>query len=136
MFESIQKELRKPAHYLSMHKREQAANHIDKLQAALNQYSEDEILLTHQSTIANQSKQIEALTQLIVERDLILKQYLSQPAASVAQAEPLSDFKVMQIIGQQFPLPLVEPKVIKLIESVCRGIETAHGIKPPIGAQE
>ena len=76
---SIQKDLRKPAHYLSMRKREQAANYIDKLQAALNQYSEDEILLTHQSTIANQSKQIEALTQAIVERDSILKLYIAQP---------------------------------------------------------
>ena len=58
MFESIQKELRKPAHYLSMRKREQAANCIDDLQA-----------------------QIEALTQAIVERDSILKQYIERAAA-------------------------------------------------------
>ena len=52
--------------------------------------------------------------------------------AAVAQAEPLSEFEIMQIIGQEFPLPLVEPKVLELIESVCRRIEAAHGI----GAQE
>lgn len=34
--ETIQQELRKPAHYLSMKKREQAADKIDKLQAALH----------------------------------------------------------------------------------------------------
>ena len=75
--DTIQQELRKPAHYLSMKKREQAANYIDKLQAALNQYSADEVMLTHQSTIAAQAEQIEALTQAIVERDAIISQYIT-----------------------------------------------------------
>ena len=75
--ETIQQELRKPAHYLSMKKREQAANYIDKLQAALNQYSADEVTLKHQSTIAAQAEQIEALTQAIVERDAIISQYIT-----------------------------------------------------------
>ena len=75
--DTIQQELRKPAHYLSMRKREQAANYIDKLQAALNQYSADEVTLTHQSTIAAQAEQIEALTQAIVERDAIISQYIT-----------------------------------------------------------
>ena len=72
---TIQQELRKTAHYLSMRKREQAADKIDKLQAALNQYSEDDVLLTNTTTIADQAKQIEALTQAIVERDAIIAQY-------------------------------------------------------------
>ena len=75
--DTIQQELRKPAHYLSMRKREQAANYIDKLQAALNQYSADEVMLTHQSTIAAQAEQIEALTQAIVDRDAIISQYIT-----------------------------------------------------------
>ena len=83
MFSAIQTELRKPAHYLSMRKRQQAANHIDRLEAALNQHSEDEILLTHQSTIAAQAKQIEALTDVIVNRDWIIKQLLPPPAVDI-----------------------------------------------------
>ena len=75
--ETIQQELRKPAHYLSMRKREQAANYIDKLQAAMNQYSEDEVRLTNQSTIAAQAEKIEALTQAIVDRDAIISQYIA-----------------------------------------------------------
>ena len=75
--ETIQQELRKTAHYLSMHKREQAANYIDKLQTALNRYSADEVMLTHQSTIAAQAEQIEALTKAVVDRDLIISQYIT-----------------------------------------------------------
>ena len=75
--ETIQQELRKPAHYLSMRKREQAANYIDKLQAAMNQYSEDEVRLTNQSTIAAQAEKIEALTQAIVDREAIISQYIT-----------------------------------------------------------
>ena len=78
MFETIQQELRKPAHYLSMGKREQAARRIDKLESALNQYSEDDVRLTHQSTIAAQAEQIEALTHAIIERDLIVGQYIAK----------------------------------------------------------
>ena len=73
---TIQQELRKTAHYLSMRKREQAADKIDKLQAALHQYGEDDVLLTSQSTIAAQAEKIEALTQAIVERDAIISQYI------------------------------------------------------------
>ena len=79
--ETIQQELRKTAHYLTMRKREQAANYIDKLQASLNKYSEDDVLLTSQSTIAAQAEQIEALTQAVVERDLIIRQYITALAA-------------------------------------------------------
>ena len=75
--ETIQQELRKPAHYLSMRKREQAAHKIDKLQAALQQYGEDDVLLTSQSTIAAQAEKIEALTKAIVERDAIISQYIT-----------------------------------------------------------
>jgi hypothetical protein len=75
--ETIQQELRKPAHYLSMRKREQAADKIDKLQAALHQYGEDDVLLTNQSTISAQAKQIEALTQALVDRDSIISQYIT-----------------------------------------------------------
>ena len=75
--ETIQQELRKTAHYLSMRKREQAAEKIDKLQAALNQYSEDDVLLTSQSTIAAQAAKIESLTQSVVDRDLIISQYIT-----------------------------------------------------------
>ncbi len=75
--DTIQQELRKPAHYLSMRKREQAADKIDKLQAALHKYSEDDVLLTSQSTIAAQAAKIEALTQAVVDRDLIISQYIA-----------------------------------------------------------
>ena len=42
----------------------------------MNQYSEDDVRLTHQSTIAAQAEKIEALTQAIVERDAIISQYI------------------------------------------------------------
>ena len=41
---------------------------------------------------------------------------------------PLSEFKRMQIIGDEFPLALVEPIVIAKVDSVCLAIEKAHGI--------
>ena len=97
MFDSIQKELRKPAHYLSMQKREQAAKYIDKLEDTLNKYSEDEILLTHQSTIADQVNQIGALTQAIVGRDLILKQYMAAQPVQPSQARELSDAEIRRL---------------------------------------
>jgi hypothetical protein len=75
--DTIQQELRKTAHYLSMRKREQAADKIDKLQAALHQYSEDDVLLTSQSTIAAQAAKIEALTQAVADRDSIISQYIA-----------------------------------------------------------
>jgi len=34
----------------------------------------------------------------------------------------------MKIIGEEFPLALVEPIVIQKIDSVCLAIEAAHGI--------
>lgn len=74
--ETIQQELREPSHYLSMRKRENAANLIDKLQSALNQYSEDDLLLTNQSTIAAQVKQIEALNQVIVDQSAFIAHIL------------------------------------------------------------
>ena len=41
---------------------------------------------------------------------------------------PLTEFKRMQIIGDEFPLALVEPIVIAKVDSVARAIERAHGI--------
>ena len=35
----------------------------------------------------------------------------------------LTDFERMQIIGDEFPLALVQPIVIQKIDSVCRAIE-------------
>lgn len=65
---TIQQELRKTAHYLSMRKRDQAAARIDKLEAAPNQMSEDEMLLTHQSTIVAQQERIAELEKLLADR--------------------------------------------------------------------
>ena len=45
------------------------------------------------------------------------------------QRKPLTEFERMQIIGKEFPLPLVEPIIIQKIDSVCIAIEQAHGIK-------
>ena len=45
------------------------------------------------------------------------------------QRKPLTEFERMQIIGQEFPLPLVQSIVIQKIDSVCKAIEAAHGIK-------
>ena len=98
--DTIQQELRKPAHYLSMRKREQAANYIDKLQAALNQYSADEVMLTHQSTIAAQAEKIEALTQAIVERDVIIAQYIEkvqEQATLLALEAQLTDIQTQAV---------------------------------------
>ena len=97
---TIQQELRKTAHYLSMRKREQAADKIDKLQAALNQYSEDDVRLTHQSTIAAQAKKIEALTQAIVERDVIIAQYIEkvqEQATLLALEAQLTDIQTKAV---------------------------------------
>ena len=52
-----------------------------------------------------------------------IKQYAATPPIA-----PLSEFKRMQIIGDEFPLALVEPIVIAKVDSVCRAIEKAHGI--------
>ena len=41
---------------------------------------------------------------------------------------PLSEFRRMQIIGDEFPLALVQPVVIAKVDSVCLAVERAHGI--------
>jgi hypothetical protein len=41
---------------------------------------------------------------------------------------PLTEFKRMQIIGDEFPIALVDPMVIAKVDSVARAIERAHGI--------
>jgi hypothetical protein len=43
-------------------------------------------------------------------------------------SRPLTKFQRMQIIGEDFPLALVEPIVIQKIDSVVRRTERAHGI--------
>lgn len=48
---------------------------------------------------------------------------------SPPQRKPLTEFERMQIIGQEFPLPLVQSIVIQKIDSVCKAIEAAHNIK-------
>lgn len=57
-------------------------------------------------------------------------------AAAMLQADaprqamkPLTDLERMKIIGYEFPLALVDPIVIAKIDSVCKAIEAAHGIK-------
>ena len=50
-------------------------------------------------------------------------------AAGAQERKPLSEFERMQIIGNEFPLPLVKPLIIQKIDSVCIAIEAAHGIK-------
>ena len=49
--------------------------------------------------------------------------------AAPQQRKPLSEFQRMRIIGDEFPLALVEPIVIQKIDSVCIAVEAAHGIK-------
>jgi hypothetical protein len=49
-------------------------------------------------------------------------------AAPVPTREPLTELSVMKIIGDEFPLALVEPIIIRKIKSVCRAIESAYGI--------
>ena len=48
--------------------------------------------------------------------------------ATPPQVVPLTEFKRMQIIGDEFPLALVDPLVIAKVDSVCLAIEKAHGI--------
>jgi hypothetical protein len=52
-------------------------------------------------------------------------------AALAAQGEPrqpLTELRRMQIIGEEFPLALVQPIVIAKVDSVALAIERAHGI--------
>jgi hypothetical protein len=51
-----------------------------------------------------------------------------QSPATPPQVGPLTEFKRMQIIGDEFPLALVDPLVIAKVDSVCLAIEKAHGI--------
>lgn len=76
--ETIQQQLRQPAHYLSMKKRHQAANLIDKLEDALHRYGADDVLLTSQITIADQAAQIEALTFAVENRNAIIGVYIEK----------------------------------------------------------
>lgn len=41
---------------------------------------------------------------------------------------PLTEFERMRIIGDEFPIALVQPAVIAKVDAVCRAIERAHGI--------
>jgi cell division septum initiation protein DivIVA len=88
--DSIQKELRKPAHYLSMSKREQAANYIDKLQTAMNQYSSDEVRLTHQSTIADQALTI---AMMLSEQEPVAWMVYTQDGQSVYVTDNPTDIQ-------------------------------------------
>ena len=51
---------------------------------------------------------------------------------SLPQRQPLTEFQRMQIIGQEFPLPLVQSIVIQKIDAVCQAIEAAHDIKAAV----
>jgi hypothetical protein len=44
--------------------------------------------------------------------------------------QPLSDFERMKIIGDEFPIALVQQIIIAKVDVVCRAVEQAHGIKP------
>jgi hypothetical protein len=44
------------------------------------------------------------------------------------QRTPLTEIQRMRIIGDEFPLFLVDPIVIEKVDSVCLAIEAAHGI--------
>lgn len=41
---------------------------------------------------------------------------------------PLTEFERMRIIGDEFPIALVQQAVIAKVDAVCRAIERAHGI--------
>ena len=53
----------------------------------------------------------------------------SAQMARARAVSPLSEFRRMQIIGDEFPLPLVTPEVIAKMDSVCVAVERAHGIR-------
>jgi hypothetical protein len=44
----------------------------------------------------------------------------------------LTELRRMQIIGDEFPLALVDPLVIAKVDAVCLAIEAAHGIGGPL----
>ena len=52
----------------------------------------------------------------------------TEAAKEQGKRQPLTEFQRMQIIGNEFPLPLVQPIVIQKIDAVCKAIEEAHGI--------
>ena len=62
-------------------------------------------------------------------REYLSNHWLKHNNTSPPQRKPLTEFERMQIIGQEFPLPLVQSIVIQKIDSVCKAIEAAHGIK-------
>jgi hypothetical protein len=58
----------------------------------------------------------------------VRKLFTSTPSP---QRDPLTEFQRMRIIGDEFPLALVDPIVIAKVDSVCLAIESAHGITAP-----
>ncbi|MGH8649496.1 MAG: hypothetical protein ACREUP_09350 [Burkholderiales bacterium] len=70
-----------------------------------------------------------ALDALVEERDRLRFELDGVNAmAKLKKREPLSEFQRMQIIGDEFPLPLVQTVVIQKIDAICMAIERAHGI--------
>ena len=51
--------------------------------------------------------------------------------ADRAQRVPLTEFQRMQIIGDEFPISLVQSIVIQKVDSVVLAVERAHGIGTP-----
>jgi hypothetical protein len=67
-------------------------------------------------------------TQPLTDEELAdcgLLSELAAPPAAPAEPVALSEFQRMQIIGDEFPIALVEPIIIQKIDAVCRAIERA-----------
>ena len=62
---------------------------------------------------------------LRVALDEALLQIQPQP-----EAHELTEFEIMRCIGEEFPIPLVDPTVLDKVYSVCRAVLAAAKGKP------
>ena len=60
---------------------------------------------------------------MVAERERCAQRVVLQPKRT-----PLTEFERMRIIGDEFPIALVQQAVIAKVDAVCRAIERAHGI--------
>lgn len=97
---------------------------IDELRAALLESKDVGLrLLTCRSLFSLARGEINAQRK-VLEQALEANAALRNTAPVQAQErKPLTEFERMQIIGEEFPLPLVEPIIIQKIDSVCLAIE-------------
>jgi hypothetical protein len=66
--------------------------------------------------------------QLMIAVAAELLVWIEERSPTPTQQQPLTELRRMQIIGDEFPIALVQPIIIAKVDSVARAIERAHGI--------